>query len=365
MAEVREIEKLIVTYQNELRINVHTRQLNDYLSIGNEIHNDFELNWKIRFDMFEEKYKKNITTRKVFLKEYNNEKFANESNKVNQTKLKPNNRMKMLQNQEKLVAINERIEEAANYRNELKVLEKKDEERLIKTKCTLIDNIKKDLDRNSKKNMNKLNDLLQAEKNKLLINKNKETTVLTKQVNLHVSDIKRIQNQLCNLYIKKASTSDEMARTKDRQRQTNLVLSSFKNIIKNHSNITDNKTREIALALLNCGSKNISLNVSIDSTNSKELSMKKSSIALKYIIDNFSIIKFSISSDDLTKKIVNVPEDYNFRNDNNLKKKIKKLLDKRRHQEDFVISPTAYYDNNLNEICSAEDYKDLLPKIGK
>ena len=50
------------------------------------------------------------------------------------TKIKPAARLKEMQNNEKLVAVNERIEEAQNYRNELKKFEVVEAERVEKLK---------------------------------------------------------------------------------------------------------------------------------------------------------------------------------------------------------------------------------------
>ena len=49
-------------------------------------------------------------------------------------KIKPAKRLKEMQNNEKLVAVNERIEEAQNYRNELKKFEVLEAERVEKMK---------------------------------------------------------------------------------------------------------------------------------------------------------------------------------------------------------------------------------------
>lgn len=366
MKEVRAIEILIVKYQLELRQNVHKKQLSDYVTIGDEMYNEFNRNWSSRFNNYEEKSKRNLTTKEFNLKNTKEEKFNQGVYKYNQIKFKPSNKVRLLQNQEKLVAINERIEEAANYRNELRVIEKKDEERLEKLKYELTSNLKKDLDREEKLEIKKVKDLLQVEKNRMLITKNKETNVLHKQINLHVNDIKRIQNQITNYYTDIAKKQDEMVRTKERQRQTNKVLSTFKNVKSFQPSNTETRVKhELALALLNLGSKSITLNVSMDSTGGKDNYLKKSSLALKFIIKNLRITKFDINGDVSSKKFVNVPEDNNFRNDNNLKKKIRKLLDQRKHQDEIFISPTSYYDNNLNIMYDAKDYRDLLPKIGK
>ena len=45
---------------------------------------------------------------------------------VEAAKFKPSSKLKDMQNNEKLVAVNERVEEAMNYRKELKMLEIKE-----------------------------------------------------------------------------------------------------------------------------------------------------------------------------------------------------------------------------------------------
>tara|TARA_B110000285_G_scaffold231922_1_gene301768 strand:- start:841 stop:1077 length:237 start_codon:yes stop_codon:yes gene_type:complete len=49
---------------------------------------------------------------------------------VEAVKIKPSSKLKEMQNNEKLVAVNERVEEAMNYRKELKILEIKEAQRI-------------------------------------------------------------------------------------------------------------------------------------------------------------------------------------------------------------------------------------------
>ena len=51
---------------------------------------------------------------------------------VEAVKIKPSAKLKEMQNNEKLVAVNERVEEAMNYRKELKILEVKEALRIEK-----------------------------------------------------------------------------------------------------------------------------------------------------------------------------------------------------------------------------------------
>jgi len=60
-------------------------------------------------------------------------------------KIKPNSKLKEMQNSEKLVAINERIEEAMNYRKELKDLEVQEALRVEKLRNENAENQRKKL----------------------------------------------------------------------------------------------------------------------------------------------------------------------------------------------------------------------------
>jgi len=62
---------------------------------------------------------------------------------VEVAKIKPDARLKIMQNTEKLVAVNERIDEAMNYRKELKAFEVKEAERVDALKQKNADNQRK------------------------------------------------------------------------------------------------------------------------------------------------------------------------------------------------------------------------------
>lgn len=54
MREVRLLEEEIVTYQNELRSNIQTTQMKEYVDIGNDLLRDFYRSWEDNFNTFEE-----------------------------------------------------------------------------------------------------------------------------------------------------------------------------------------------------------------------------------------------------------------------------------------------------------------------
>lgn len=60
------------------------------------------------------------------------------------------------------------------------------------------------------------------------IRREKELNVLQKEINLHVSDIKRIQGMMSKLAIMKGQTADEIKRNKERARRTNQQLKNTK-----------------------------------------------------------------------------------------------------------------------------------------
>ena len=64
---------------------------------------------------------------------------------VEAAKIKPDAKLKIMQNNEKLVAVNERIDEAMNYRKELKAFEVKESDRVEALKQKNAENQRKKL----------------------------------------------------------------------------------------------------------------------------------------------------------------------------------------------------------------------------
>lgn len=70
---------------------------------------------------------------------------------VEAAKIKPDAKLRVMQHNEKLVAVNERIEEAINYRNELSKLEISEAERVAKLREENATKQRKNLQANQKK----------------------------------------------------------------------------------------------------------------------------------------------------------------------------------------------------------------------
>ena len=365
MKEVRLIEAQINKYQNELRQNVHKKQLDNYINIGKEIQDEFNGNWDTKMENFQKRAENNIEEYKSELKNQIDSYYQTEANKIQNMKLKPNHQIKLLSNQEKLVANNERVEEAVNFRNELNKLQKKDNERLARTKRDMLRNLSNKIMKTESKEMKKITDRLSKEKDNLFISRNKETDVLQKQINLHISDIVRIQNSLSNIYLAIGKKEDELMREKARKRKTNETMAEFRSIksykASPYANVISNE--DIAMALLNLSTKHLTIN-SDSSGLTKTGNQKSSFAALKYIIKNMKLTRFDINS-DYSRKFCNVNSDDISKGENNYKKKIRKLLEQRKHKDEIMIPPSLYYDVYLENEVDAKDYRKLLPYIGQ
>ena len=130
MKEVRLLEAEIVTYQNELRSNIQTTQMREYVTIGEEHMQEFYIDWEERFKTNEDDALLRIQDLQIdheMQMEVLNRKL---DRAVEASKIKPDAKLKIMQNNEKLVAVNERIDEAMNYRKELKAFEIKESDRV-------------------------------------------------------------------------------------------------------------------------------------------------------------------------------------------------------------------------------------------
>jgi hypothetical protein len=338
------------------------------MDIGKEMQGEFNDTWDQKMLTFQNRANQNIEEYKKELKDQLNNYYEKESAKINSLNLKPNHQIRLLSNQEKLVANNERVEEAVNFRNELVRLVKKDNERLERTKQDMLRNLNKKINKSEKKEMNKITDRLNKERDNLYIARNKATDVLNKKINLHISDIVRIQNSLSNMYLKIGAKDDELYREKQRQKKTNETLATFKSIKKfqtsPYSNVISN--HDIVLALLNLSNKPFAMNSSMDFGGLTKTGMQKNSIlALKYLMKTMKITRFDINSEFNSRKFCNVSHDTALKGENNLKKKIRILLEERKHKDEIMISPSLYYDIYLEKELDAKNYRQLLPKIGQ
>mmetsp|Transcript_23070 Transcript_23070/g.35714 ORF Transcript_23070/g.35714 Transcript_23070/m.35714 type:complete len:171 (-) Transcript_23070:516-1028(-) len=139
---------------------------------------------------------------------------------VEAVKIKPSSKLKDMQNNEKLVAVNERVEEAMNYRKELKILEIKEAHRIENLRQKSAETQRKSLLKTQQKEMDQLEAKIETGRHNLKIKMDKDLIVLQKEINLHVADIQRIQGIISRLATLKGDKADELRRLKEKSRRT-------------------------------------------------------------------------------------------------------------------------------------------------
>ena len=145
MKEVRLLEAEIVTFQNDLRTNIQNAQMREYVTIGEEHMQDFYVGWEQRFKDNEEEALEKIQNLQLDHEQQMEALNRKLDRAVEAAKIKPAAKLKIMQDNEKLVAVNERIDEAMNYRKELKAFEVKEAERVEALKQKNADNQRKKL----------------------------------------------------------------------------------------------------------------------------------------------------------------------------------------------------------------------------
>lgn len=152
--------------------------------------------------------------------------------------------MKEYQTQEVLVAIAERVEEAQNFRRELKVLEEKEKERVNKLREEHASNEIHKLESKHIKEEKLLDQKLQNLENKLKIQMSKEYQVLEKQIGLHENEIERIHHSAATLNMNKGLYRGELMRNKDKSREQNKILEMTKQVGKKEDTLTGDQEGE-------------------------------------------------------------------------------------------------------------------------
>lgn len=123
------------------------------MEIGEDKLRDFYNEWEDRFAELNQESFQKIEAMKQ-LHEQQMELLDQKLDRaVEAVKVKPVAKLKELQCQEKLVAINERIEEATNYRKELKELEVEEAKRVERVRLTNADKQRRSLLAGQKKEM--------------------------------------------------------------------------------------------------------------------------------------------------------------------------------------------------------------------
>lgn len=361
MKEVREIEIQIVEYQDQLRKKIYINQLMEYKSIGEQIINDEKTKWSNMIKDYNIQLNKK---KKQMLEKAQEDKETLElalERPREMTRLKSMPKLRELQYQEKLVAINERVEEAMNYRKELKVLEELNEKKKRTTKEKRDEKAKQNLLTVKKKEINELEAKINS--NQRLLEKEREIqmVIVNKKVNLHVKDIERMQGLLSKYAQRRGKIEDELKRVRSNVRKTMKAIGDFKrasNSIGPTGRRSPTKTIENEKStLIHSSNPLIFTNKKVSFTGHS--SMEASSLnnpTFKNIIEplqklakSTSYSRFDIKSTIMAKgeKPINQQDETL---QGSLEKRIIVLLSQRKRAELAIPSVAELYDENLNNI---------------
>ena len=100
--------------------------LKEYIDIGDEKIQDCYRDWERHFQDFEDESNIKIENMKYTHEDQMDQLNAKLDQASEAVKIKPSAKLKEMQNNERLVAVNERVEEAMNYRKELRNYEIKE-----------------------------------------------------------------------------------------------------------------------------------------------------------------------------------------------------------------------------------------------
>ena len=240
--------------------------------------------------------------------------------------------MRNLQIQEKLFALNERYAEAHQIRNELKVIEIAEQNRVENKILEEKEKRRKKLIKRQKIEIEQLQANNQTNKNKLLIRYEQEKIRLKKEIKLHNHDIKRNQNLASRLAVTIGRTRDELRRTKQNARNLQHFLKEIRR----------NKTARITLDIPEKGT-NAQRKSVLKGSNSMTSTVPGNKITK---INTSSLTRFGIKSDATgNDRPVNVPPGY--LNSTSFSAKTGKLLQQSRKEKSSLPSIAALYNEKL------------------
>lgn len=334
---VKILNDKINIYQQSFRNKIFDTQINTFNTQSNirlSNHYNYSNN---RLDTIKE-----LTANKVKVLEMNKKYNLNniEKNTLsagNLVRIKPNKNIKLFEVQEKLLALDNRLEEAENLKKRIRTMKETDNIRINRTINYKINNNKKIfLLRYSKlENYNKIK--LHNEKNKAVINNERELNTINKQISLKYNSIKKIQNFSSKKYSNIGNNMGELIEMKDRLRKQNNIINNCKKIQSNNNGNSSKDKVIDSNRVRNSSINNISTN------NNTYLNNKRKILKL---LQSKYIIKFYIRNKYGNQMPVNVKNNNNY---NNNKNNITKYLNDNSncYDNDRLNNITQLYDSNL------------------
>ena len=130
MGCVRTLETNINLYQDTLRTHIYNNEVGKYHEVGREKLDEFLDRYAVKFEQFEKQKAERLRQHEI-LRQDERDKLERELNSdTKMVKFKAKKELKEYLKNERLVALEERIEEATNYRKELEKISVKEATRL-------------------------------------------------------------------------------------------------------------------------------------------------------------------------------------------------------------------------------------------
>ncbi|CAD8075068.1 unnamed protein product [Paramecium sonneborni] len=337
MKSIRTLEQNICEYQDVLRQKIYKSEIATYKEIGLEKLDDFYEKYYNNFQNFEQQKQLRLQTQIIQQQEEMNQLEEKLSKNTEFLKVKPKRKLKDLQTQEKLVSLDERVEEAMDFRRELKNMEKQEQERVASEQQKRIERQKEELERKHQKQNDQLKAKLSEQEHKLIIQLKKEYNVLLKQIGLHSNEIERIQSSAMQSAIRKGDKEGELKRMKERTRIQNFIIGEAKSIltsprVQQQTATTYEETSSSSPRQTLTASKN-----------------ERATHDIKILIHKQNYTQFYIKKKYGADLPVNYqPEPYKVQGDNH--ERIEKILSvKKKNPHDILPSLTELYDNDMKE----------------
>jgi len=370
MKEVRDIEMQIVEYQEKLRKNIYDKQLEEYKNIGEQMTQDEKDKWNRILKDYQMQLLKKVEQLQQKQQE-DEEALKRALEHPRETakyfflmfiiyRIKSIPKLKELQFQEKLVAINERVEEAMNYRKELKVLEDENEKKKKAIKEAKDEKARQHLLEVKQKELNELNAKIRENKRLLERTREIQMEIVNKKINLHVKDIERMQGLLTKYARKKGKIDDELKRVRANARKTMKVMGQFKQVsgsIGPTGRRSPTRTLDEKTTLIHTSNpfvftnKKLSLSgySSMDTTSLNNPVFRNIIEPLQRLTKSIAFTRFAIKSTTVGKeqKPINEKEDTT---EGSIEKRIKALLGQRKKTCQGVPSIADLYDDDLNPV---------------
>jgi len=358
MKAVRKLEQQIAKYQDLLRNKIYKTEVDRYHQIGEAEFEDF-------YEYYENEFKKLNTyslERESSLRAQHEEILNNLIDRLDRAcvavKFKPKTQLKEYQIQEKLVSIDERVEEAMNFRKELKDLEVSEAQRINKLRIQNIEKQTKELEAEQRKEMIHLQSKLNNEENKLIIKMKRDFDVLTKKTHLHENEIKKIQGLAAKYAMQKALHDGELKRMKAKSKKMNDIL-----ILNQGTSNGSVNNRSPTMTGGNSSAEKVnkkSLQYSA-TLNATDLTNKQNTEFVKSLVKSPNVVKFHLKKSYGEEPPVNV-RPVNYANEDKLShKKVEIYLNKKIEKKDEIPNLTSLYDEYLRPIEVPEE--DKLEKM--